>query len=254
MSAYYNEMDPYAAQWLKNLIKAGYIADGEVDQRSIEDVKSEELRDFTQCHFFAGIGIWSLALRKSGWSDDQPVWTASCPCQPFSNAGKQLGFEDRRHLWPHVKRLIRECKPAIVFGEQVEKKSGLEWLEIVQADVEAEGYTFAAVTLNAAGVQAPNVRDRIYWVADTKGERGRERGQMEIGYNKESGGPSTIQFANFWSNYQSVTCADGRKRLIEPSFLPLVNGDSTTMGRLRAYGNAINPEVAQLFIESYMSC
>lgn len=254
MSAYYNEIDPYAAQWLRNLIKAGHIADGKVDERSIEDVRPEDLREFTQCHFFAGIGLWSYALRKSGWCDDEHVWTASCPCQPFSNAGKQLGVEDKRHLWPHIKRLISECKPAVVFGEQVEKKSGLEWLEIVQADVERENYAFAAVTLNAAGVQAPNVRDRIYWVADTESERGRQRKQVEVGSNKESGRPGQVQPVNFWSDSQSVNCTDGRKRLIEPSFLPLVNGDSTTMGRLRAYGNAINPEVTMQFIKAYMSC
>lgn len=58
MTAYYNEIDPYAAQWLRNLIKAGHIADGVVDERSIEDVKPSELRGFTQCHFFAGVGVW----------------------------------------------------------------------------------------------------------------------------------------------------------------------------------------------------
>lgn len=56
MAAYYNEHNPYAAQWLRNLIKARVIADGEVDERSIEDVVPSELLTFTQCHFFAGLG------------------------------------------------------------------------------------------------------------------------------------------------------------------------------------------------------
>lgn len=65
MAAYYNEIDPYAAQWLRNLIDAGHIAPGIVDERSIEDVLPNELREFTQCHFFAGIGVWCLVPRTS---------------------------------------------------------------------------------------------------------------------------------------------------------------------------------------------
>ena len=100
MSAYYNEIDPFAAQWLRELIKAGHIAPGEVDTRSIENA------GFTQCHFFAGIGTWSYALRCAGWPDDRPVWTGSCPCQPFSAAGKRKGTSDERHLWPTFFHLI----------------------------------------------------------------------------------------------------------------------------------------------------
>lgn len=66
MTAYYNEIDPYAAQWLRNLIAAGHIAPGEVDTRSILDVSPDDLADFTQCHFFAGVGVWSFALRRGG--------------------------------------------------------------------------------------------------------------------------------------------------------------------------------------------
>jgi DNA (cytosine-5)-methyltransferase 1 len=117
LTAYYNEHDPYAAQWLRNLIDAGHIAPGIVDERSIVDVRPADLAGYTQCHFFAGIGGWSLALRLARWPDDRPVWTASCPCQPFSQAGAQRGSDDERHLWPAFFRLIGECRPAIVFGE-----------------------------------------------------------------------------------------------------------------------------------------
>jgi hypothetical protein len=111
VKAYYNEIDPYAAQWLRNLVAAGHIAPGDVDERSIVDVQPDDLRGYTQCHFFAGIGGWSYALRLAGWPDDRPAWTGSCPCQPFSAAGKQRGSEDERHLWPAFFRLISECRP-----------------------------------------------------------------------------------------------------------------------------------------------
>ncbi|HBO2430780.1 TPA: DNA cytosine methyltransferase, partial [Pseudomonas aeruginosa] len=115
-TAYYNEIDPYAAQWLRNLIAAGHIAPGDVDERSIEDVHPDDLKHYTQCHFFAGIGVWSLALRRAGWPDDRPVWTGSCPCQPFSSAGEGYGFDDPRHLWPHFAWLIRQRRPGEVLG------------------------------------------------------------------------------------------------------------------------------------------
>ena len=116
---YYNEIDPFAAAWLRELIAHGVIANGIVDERSIVEVQPDDLKEYTQCHFFAGIGVWSYALRQAGWTDDRPVWTGSCPCQPFSTAGKRKGSEDERHLWPEFRRLISECRPVTVFGEQV---------------------------------------------------------------------------------------------------------------------------------------
>ena len=168
--SYYNENDPKAAAWLRELIKQGHIADGVVDERSIEDVRPDELTGYTQCHFFAGIGGWSYALRLAGWPDDRPVWTGSCPCQPFSAAGKQGGTGDKRHLWPEFFRLIAERKPPVIFGEQVASKPGLAWLDIVQADLEGAGYAVGAADLCAAGVGAPHIRQRLYFVADSAGE------------------------------------------------------------------------------------
>ncbi len=167
MTAFYNENDPFAAQWLRNLITAGHIAPGVVDERSIEDVTPDDLRGFTQCHFFAGIGVWSLSLRRAGWPDDKPVWTGSCPCQPFSAAGKGNGFADERHLWPAFFHLISECKPGAIFGEQVASKDGLGWLDLVQTDLEATNYAVGAVDLCAAGFGAPHIRQRLFWVADS---------------------------------------------------------------------------------------
>lgn len=172
---YYNEFDTKAAAWLRELIKEGHIPNGEVDTRSIVDVQPADLRGFTQCHFFAGIGGWSLALQLAGWPSTEPVWTGSCPCQPFSVAGKGKGTEDERHLWPVFAELIRACKPPVAFGEQVASKAGREWLAGVFADLEGMGYQRAGADLCAAGVGSPHIRQRLYWVADARHELWRGR-------------------------------------------------------------------------------
>ncbi len=151
---YYNEFDPSAAAWLRELIARGLIADGDVDERSIVDVQADDLVGYIQCHFFAGIAGWSYALRLAGWPDDRPVWTGSCPCQPFSNAGKRKGTDDERHLWPEFARLIGHAKPEYVFGEQVASAAGRDWLSAVRIDLEALGYAVGAADLCAAGVGA----------------------------------------------------------------------------------------------------
>jgi len=164
---YYNEWDSFAADWLRELIKDGLIPDGEVDNRSIADVRPEDLKEFTQCHFFAGIGGWSRALQLAGWSSDRPVWTGSPPCQSFSTAGKGKGKDDERHLWPVFFNLIRECQPPTVFGEQVAAAIRFGWLDDLQTDFEREGYASAAVVLPAGGIGAPHKRERLFFVADS---------------------------------------------------------------------------------------
>ena len=171
--AYYNEFDPKAAAWLRALIAEGLIAPGEVDSRSIAEVQPNDLEGYTQCHFFAGIGGWSLALRRAMWPDARPVWTGSCPCQPFSLAGKQAGFDDSRHLWPEFRRLISERRPATVFGEQVASAS--DWLRLVRGDLEALDYAVGAMPIEAASAGADHLRDRFWFVGDYQGDRRGER-------------------------------------------------------------------------------
>lgn len=168
-SAYYNEYDPYCAAWLRNLVDAGLIAAGDVDGRDIAAVRADDLRGYAQCHFFAGIGIWSHALRSAGWPDDRPVWTGSCPCQPFSAAGRREGLADERHLWPVWFALIREHRPPVVLGEQVAGPAALEWFDVVSVDLEGQGYAVGAADLCAAGVGAPHIRQRLFFVADAAG-------------------------------------------------------------------------------------
>jgi DNA (cytosine-5)-methyltransferase 1 len=176
LASYYNEINPYAAQWLRNLIAAGHIAPGDVDERSIADVRADDLASYSQCHFFAGIGGWSLALRLAGWPDDRPIWTGSCPCQPFSAAGKGAAADDERHLWPDWFRLIRVARPPILFGEQVEAAIGWGWLDLVHADLGSQGYATGFAVLPACGVGAPHIRQRLWFVAQSGGaERGSRR-------------------------------------------------------------------------------
>jgi DNA (cytosine-5)-methyltransferase 1 len=162
---YYNEIDDKAAAWLRELVSQKLIPAGDVDTRSITEVKAHELKGYTQCHFFAGIAGWPLALQLAGWPADRPVWTGSCPCQPFSTAGKGLAQKDERHLWPAFFDLIRQCRPEQVFGEQVASAIGHGWLDGVSADLEAEGYACGATVLGAHSVQSPHQRQRLYWVA-----------------------------------------------------------------------------------------
>ena len=333
MRVYYNEFDPYAAQWLRNLIGAGLIPAGDVDERSIREVQPEDLRGYAQCHFFAGIAGWSLALELAGWPATRHVWTGSCPCQPFSAAGKRKGSDDPRHLWPDFLRLITARNPPTVFGEQVASKDGRVWLAGVRTDLEALAYDFGAADLCAAGVGAPHIRQRLFWVADATGSRrigpiaepksetrdearlfmsgsdcaigaerladadgwnasaerqqrsgqqrqfaensgaadgvehaardGREQRRPEpVGRSVESrcgvsglGEPAREQVGlpGFpWRQSDTVDCADGKTRRIEPGTFPLAHGVSNRVGKLRAYGNAIVPQTAAQFISAYM--
>ena len=186
---YYNEFDPKAAEWLRQLIIEGLIPEGEVDERDIRNVRATDLAGFRQCHFFAGIGGWSEALRIARWPRDREVWTGSCPCQPFSVAGKGKGEKDERHLWPEFHRLVNECRPSTVFGEQVASKAGRSWCDGVQDDMEALGYGFWPVDLCSASVGSPNIRQRLWWVANATSprtgidERGLREGASSNGPN-----------------------------------------------------------------------
>jgi DNA (cytosine-5)-methyltransferase 1 len=225
VSAYYNEIDPYAAQWLRNLITAGHIAAGEVDERSIVDVRADDLRGFTQCHFFAGIGGWSYALRLAGWPDDRPVWTGSCPCQPFSSAarGRNNRGQDERHLWPHWRRLIAGRRPAVVFGEQT--ASAGDWLDGVCDDMESMDYAVGASVLPASSVGFDHARARIYFACHADGD-----------------GESSLPVYAEVARMPRHGCYAGGAAA--------AYGVSARVGRLRAYGNAIVPQVAAAFIEA----
>lgn len=228
MVAYYNEFDPQAAEWLRILILQGNIAPGVVDERSIEDVRPEELKQYTQCHFFAGIGGWSYALRLAGWPDDRPCWTGSPPCQPFSNAGKQTAQADSRHLWPVFFNLIRECKPANIFGEQVEAAIRTGWLDDLQDDLEAEGYATGKIVLPACSVGGYHIRQRIWFVAEWLADSIDERSQGRL-----SGGSDAE-----WKNINGhLGCGRSDYRLAKPDQQQWNGSGNAGEARRREFAN-----------------
>jgi DNA (cytosine-5)-methyltransferase 1 len=170
VTAYYNENDPFAAAWLRELIARGVIEHGEVDERSIRDVTAGDLAGFIHCHFFAGIGVWAYALEQAGWPKTERCWTGSCPCQPFSVSGKRRGASDERHLWPAWFELVKVAQPVRIFGEQVASDDGLAWLDVVSSDLENAGYACGAVDTCAAGFGAPQISQRLFFVAEAGSE------------------------------------------------------------------------------------
>jgi DNA (cytosine-5)-methyltransferase 1 len=244
MRAYYNEFDPYAAQWLRNLISAGLIASGDVDDRSIADVQPSDLEGYTQCHFFAGIGGWSLALRLAGWTDDRPVWTGSCPCQPFSIAGKVEGVKDERHLWPEWFRLIRKRKPSVVFGEQIASSAGRQWLAGVHLEMESAAYSFGAGDLCAASVKAKHPRQRLIFVADASSERLARSVPYGEGLRSGESSPSAKHRD---AGLRARVCFEP-----DPGTLVRIDGLPRPVGQVRAFGNAIVPQIAAEVIAAFM--
>lgn len=254
MTAYYNEIEPYAAQWLRNLISKNLIAAGDVDERSIVDVHPDDLKNYTQCHFFAGIGGWSYAARLAGWPDERPLWTGSCPCQPFSSAGYELGSGDPRHLWPAFFKLIRAERPAVVMGEQVAAAVGKDWLDGVHSDLESIGYACGSAVVPACAVDAPHRRDRLWFVADAAGDR-RKQGSADSARlpqrDQEEGSLRRTAFGGYNDRIHLVG-ADGKSRRLIDGVKLLDDGVPARVGRLRAYGNAIVPQVAAEVIAAYM--
>lgn len=140
-----------------------------------------------------------VARMQEGRLDEAPVWSdlrtfdarpwrgavdlvcGGYPCQPFSQAGKRLGADDLRHLWPHVARILRECRPALAFFENVPGHVSLG-LRDVRCDLEEMGYRVEAVLVRAEEVGAPHRRERLFVLAYAEG----------IGKRKPNDTPSTF--------------------------------------------------------------
>ncbi len=280
MAVYYNEIGKDAAAWLQAAMDAEIIAKGHIDTRSIEDVTPNDLVGFTQHHFFAGIGGWQIALRLAGWPDDRPVWTGSCPCQSFSTAGKGTGFDDPRHLWPAWFWLIKQCKPPVIFGEQVSNAITFGWMDLAAYDMEKQGYAVGQTVLPACSIGRPHKRDRLWFVADTNqdgcasasegresrkcdtqsrgimGDTNKQRLEGYGGYEQEHGKERRQEQDGYFrdDNLCWIECPDGKQRPVEPSIRLLADGIPNRLRKaaLHGYGNAIVPQVAAEFINAYM--
>jgi DNA (cytosine-5)-methyltransferase 1 len=207
-------------------------------------------------------------LRLAAWPDDRPVWTGSCPCQPFSTAGTRKGFADERHLWPAWFSLIRELCPPIVFGEQVEAAIGWGWIDAVFSDLEQEGYACGTAVLPACGVGAPHIRQRLWFVADAvptgwpegrpSAGNGSIAGRSIVGELAAALADPTVprrdvqqeRIRSPWAEAEWIACRDDKSRPVEPGTFPLAHGIPARVGRLRAYGNAIVPQIAAEFIKA----
>ena len=239
---YYNDNDPYCAAWLENLILFNHIPYGIVDSRPIQEVTPNDIKDFRQCHFFAGIGGWAYALRLAGWPDDKPVWTGSCPCQPFSIIGQGKGFQDERHLWPEWFRLIRQCRPATIFAEQV--ANALSWVDLVFSDLERTDYACTAFDIPAASIGARHQRQRLWFVADSNTTRWTN--------SKRESATKTV------ARIRATTCVVSGKSVeqIRGTFEPdqnwIVDGVLGTGDIVCSLGNSIVPQVAAEFVKAYL--
>jgi DNA (cytosine-5)-methyltransferase 1 len=348
----YVEWDSYAAQWLRNLVSRGLIADGDVKECSVTDIVPSDLAEYSQVHLYAGIGVWSYSLRRAGIPDTANVWTFSEPCQPFSDAGKGLGFADDRYLRPYTNHLIEQCRPSICLGEQVASNDGLGWLDVVQTDMERAGYACGALDTCSAGFGAPHIRQRLRvcavaeeWLADPYqfargpggngslgqlvhaeragleglgryvddgykpgrlgalahgsvaapggangmadaprsdatqvgpcndtingqraplgrrsivtagtgascgvGVRDNSAGRPGVGHNSDVAGMDRPGPTNgHWADADWLFCRDGKWRPVEPGTFPLAHGATSRVGRLRAYGNAVDAEATTSF-------
>jgi DNA (cytosine-5)-methyltransferase 1 len=217
------------------------------------------------------------------------ILTGGFPCQPYSTAGKRKGKEDERHLWPEMLRVIRECSPRWVVGENVRglvNWSGGLVFEEVCADLEAHGYSVQPFILPACAVNAPHRRDRVWFVAKNTLRVGCVHGEFEQegtefrkqrnvsarscdgvrvqkgvapdtvrpggrqdNRHRESGQPNQASAEPEWTNF--------------PTQYPLCGGDDGLPRELdgitfpkwrresiKAYGNAIVPQLALRIFEA----
>lgn len=261
-SSFYNDFDPSASRWLDNLQRNNKIPKGVVSSMSITDI--DEVGDYQYAHFFAGIGGWPLALQLAQLETDLKVWSGSCPCQPYSVAGKQKGTNDERDLWPVFNRLINKERPDLIFGEQVASAIRHGWLDRLTCDLEDGGYLVLSAVLSANLLGAPHERRRLFWGAIKQDLLENPNSFRHTwwcplgdpswcsGYLQEHSEERLSSSKSFWENGEWLEGTEGKSFLVEPRTFPLCNGVPYRLELLRGYGNAIVPQLGALFVTSFL--
>jgi len=138
------------------------------------------------------------------------IITGGYPCQPFSVAGSQLGEKDKRHLWPDMFRIIKECKPTWVIGENVGGHIKLG-LDTVLQDLESEGYSVRAFSISASSIGANHQRERVWVIAHSNVENTRQHGgRIKPTWNTESIGPRTSEETQWSTNTDKINGSSER--------------------------------------------
>lgn len=275
----------------------------------------------THGSLFSGIGGFDLAARWMGWEnvfhcewnefsrkvlkynfpESEPfgditktdftkyanridILTGGFPCQPYSQAGKRLGTEDDRHLWPEMLRVIREVQPTYVVGENVygivNWNGGLVFNE-VQVDLENQGYEVQTCVLPACAVGALHRRDRTWFIAYSKHNGIRRREQQQKSQQKTNGtaantiGKRLQEISSvFRQEYELfINASDDASRGITAQWSKTKRGsgdvpkddgvpkrlDGITVPKwkresIKAFGNAIVPQVAMEIFKSIEQC
>lgn len=278
MSVFYNDNDARACAALREMMAAGLIGEGNVDERDIATIRPRELVGYDRVHLFAGIGGFELAARLAGWPEGVQLWTGGFPCQPFSVAGRRGGTADNRYLWPEFHRLIAGCRPEFVVIENVSAIDAEPDLVLdrVCLDLEAIGYEVAPpLEIPACAVDAAHERNRVWIMAHRDESRPQERGGVgsHDGAQRpaaERGGAGDLCYADDqrqlqpqggicgerrlagdadqWGDISWIACHDGKFRrlplgLLDPSRVLADELPSRTVA-LHGLGNSIVPQVA----------
>jgi len=165
--------------------------------------------------------------------------TGGYPCQPFSAAGKRMGKDDPRHLWPYISEHIEAIRPARVFFENVEGHISLGLREVL-SDLEERGYNQAWGIFSAREVGAPHQRKRVFIMADSisAGLQGHNEHESDNATRQPNQVPHGHAAPKGSSGGRSATWAP------EPNVGRVVNGGSNRVDRLRLLGNGVVPQTA----------
>lgn len=169
---YYNELDPKCCALLRYQIEQGNLPPGYVDERSITNVETEELKEYKQIHLFAGIGGFPFGFKLAGLPDNISICTGGFPCQDLSNAGRRKGLAGKRSgLWFEFLRVIGKTRPEWVVIENVagllSSNSGRD-MAIVLSGLGQCGYWWAYRVLDSQFFGVPQRRRRVFIVASTR--------------------------------------------------------------------------------------